>query len=165
MVKTITLEYSSDIAYAMAYSSNSNVKVVMEQGGVNACILTLTNATGSVQAATLTVEGNAIELNSHTVYSEDEDSVNSYGAVEYTHPASELVRTEEQAKYIGSIILARMRAGEGVITTEWRGNPALEIGTGYKCIDRFGDGKDLVCEYNKFSYNGGLKQQTRGRLK
>ena len=164
-VKTITLEYSSDIAYAMAYSSNSNVKVVMEQGGVNACILTLTNTTGSVQAATLTVEGNAIELNSHTIYTEDEDSVNSYGAVEYTHPASELVRTEEQAKYIGSIILARMRAGEGVITTEWRGNPALEIGTGYKCIDRFGDGKDLVCEYNKFSYNGGLKQQTRGRLK
>lgn len=164
-VKTITLEYSSDIAYAMAYSSNSNVKVVMEQGGVNACILTLTNATGSVQAATLTVEGNAIELNSHTIFTEDEDSVNSYGAVEYTHPASELVRTEEQAKYIGSIILARMRAGEGVITTEWRGNPALEIGTGYKCIDRFGDGKDLVCEYNKISYNGGLKQQTRGRLK
>lgn len=164
-VKTITLEYSSDIAYAMAYSSNSNVKVVMEQGGVNACILTLTNATGSVQAATLTVEGNAIELNSHTVYSEDEDSVNSYGAVEYTHPASELVRTEEQAKYIASIILAKMRAGEGVITSEWRGNPGLEIGSIYTCKDRFNDGKELVCEYNKFTYDGGLRHQTRGRLK
>lgn len=164
-VKTITLEYSSDIAYAMAYSSNSNVKVVMEQGGVNACILTLTNATGSVQAATLTVEGNAIELNSHIVYSEDEDSVNSYGAVEYTHPASELVRTEEQAKYIASIILAKMRAGEGVITSEWRGNPGLEIGSIYTCKDRFNDGKELVCEYNKFTYDGGLRHQTRGRLK
>ena len=164
-VKTITLEYSSDVAYAMAYSSNSNVKVVMEQGGVNACILTLTNTTGSVQAATLTVEGNAIELNSHTIYTEDEDSVNSYGAVEYTHPASELVRTEEQAKYIASIILAKMRAGEGVITSEWRGNPGLEIGSIYTCKDRFNDGKELVCEYNKFTYDGGLRHQTRGRLK
>lgn len=163
--RTISLDYSSDIAYAVVLSSNVNVRAVMRQGGVNSCLLTLTNRTGTKQTTILTVEGNAIELNSHTVLVEDEDSVNSYGTVEYSHTASELVQSESQARYIGGIILAKMRAGEGVITTEWRGNPALEIGAGYSSTDRFGDKKELICEYNKFSYDGGLKQQTRGRLK
>ena len=164
-VREVSLDYSSDVAYAVILSSNVNVRAVMEQGGVNSCLLTLTNRTGTSQTTTLTVEGNAIELNSHTVVVEDEDSVNSYGTVEYSHTASELVQSESQARYIGGVILAKMRAGEGVITTEWRGNPALEIGASYSSTDRFGDKKELICEYNKFSYDGGLKQQTRGRLK
>ena len=164
-VRDVSLDYSSDVAYAVILSSNVNVRAVMEQGGVNSCLLTLTNRTGTSQTTTLTVEGNAIELNSHTVVVEDEDSVNSYGTVEYSHTASELVQSESQARYIGGVILAKMRAGEGVITTEWRGNPALEIGASYSSTDRFGDKKELICEYNKFSYDGGLKQQTRGRLK
>ena len=163
--RTVTLDYSSDIAYAVAISSNANVRAVMEQEGVNSCTIILTNRTDEEQTTILSVEGNAIELNSHTITIEDEDSVNSYGAVEYSHTASELVQSESQARYIGSTILAKMRAGEGVITTEWRGNPALEIGTRYNSVDRFGDKKELECEYNKFSYDGGLKQQTRGRLK
>lgn len=164
-VREVSLDYSSDVAYAVILSSNVNVRAVMEQGGVNSCLFTLTNRTGTSQTTTLTVEGNAIELNSHTVVVEDEDSVNSYGTVEYSHTASELVQSESQARYIGGVILAKMRAGEGVITTEWRGNPALEIGASYSSTDRFGDKKELICEYNKFSYDGGLKQQTRGRLK
>lgn len=164
-VREVSLDYSSDVAYAVILSSNVNVRAVMEQGGVNSCLLTLTNRTGTSQTTTLTVEGNAIELNSHTVVVEDEDSVNSYGTVEYSHTASELVQSESQARYIGGVILAKMRAGEGVITTEWRGNPALEIGASYSSTDRFGDKKELICEYNKFSYDRGLKQQTRGRLK
>lgn len=164
-VREVSLDYSSDVAYAVILSSNVNVRAVMEQGGVNSCLLTLTNRTGTSQTTTLTVEGNAIELNSHMVVVEDEDSVNSYGTVEYSHTASELVQSESQARYIGGVILAKMRAGEGVITTEWRGNPALEIGASYSSTDRFGDKKELICEYNKFSYDGGLKQQTRGRLK
>lgn len=164
-VREVSLDYSSDVAYAVILSSNVNVRAVMEQGGVNSCLLKLTNRTGTSQTTTLTVEGNAIELNSHTVVVEDEDSVNSYGTVEYSHTASELVQSESQARYIGGVILAKMRAGEGVITTEWRGNPALEIGASYSSTDRFGDKKELICEYNKFSYDGGLKQQTRGRLK
>lgn len=164
-VREVSLDYSSDVAYAVILSSNVNVRAVIEQGGVNSCLLTLTNRTGTSQTTTLTVEGNAIELNSHTVVVEDEDSVNSYGTVEYSHTASELVQSESQARYIGGVILAKMRAGEGVITTEWRGNPALEIGASYSSTDRFGDKKELICEYNKFSYDGGLKQQTRGRLK
>lgn len=164
-VRTMTLDYSSDVAYAIALSNNANVRISMVESGVNCCTVTITNKSSTVQTATITVEGNAIELTSHTLTVRDEQSIKSYGAVEYSHTASELVQSEAQAERIGNLLLRRMRAGEGVITTEWRGDPALEIGTGYDCVDRFGDGKELVCEYNKFSYDGGLKQQTRGRSK
>ena len=56
-----------------------------------------------------------------------------------------------------------MHAGEGVITTQWRGNPALELGSKYESADRFDDTSELICEHNKFTYDGGLKQETRGR--
>ena len=164
-VRTMTLDYSSDVAYAIALSNNANVRISMVESGVNCCTVTITNKSSTVQTATITVEGNAIELTSHMVTVRDEQSIKSYGAVEYSHTASDLVQSEAQAERIGNLLLQRMRAGEGVITTEWRGDPALEIGTSYDCIDRFGDGKELVCEYNKFSYDGGLKQQTRGRSK
>lgn len=163
--KRIAVDFSTDIAHVQIKSSNASIESEIEYGGVNACILAVKNKTNTVQAVALTIEGNAIELTSYAIFENDEVSINSYGTVEYSHPASELVRTEEQARYIGSIILAKMRAGEGVITSEWRGNPGLEIGSSYTCKDRFNDGKELVCEYNKFTYDGGLRHQTRGRLK
>ena len=85
--------------------------------------------------------------------------------MDYSHPTSELVQSYEQAEYMATLLLTRMRAGEGSITTEWRGNPELETGLTYDCIDRFGDSAKLLCEYNKFTYDGGLKQETRGRKK
>ena len=66
-------------------------------------------------------------------------------------------------KYIANFLLEKMHAGEGVITTTWRGNPELNLGEKYVSVDRFGDSQDLVCEYNKFTFDGGLKQETRGR--
>lgn len=56
-----------------------------------------------------------------------------------------------------------MKANQGNITTTWRGNPALQLGDTYECEDRFGDSNKLICESNKFSFDGGLKQETRGR--
>lgn len=156
---------NTSLKFSIALSNNANVRISMVESGVNCCTATITNKSSTAQTATITVEGNAIELTSHTLTVRDEQSIKSYGAVEYSHTASELVQSEAQAERIGNLLLRRMRAGEGVITTEWRGDPALEIGTGYDCVDRFGDGKELVCEYNKFSYDGGLKQQTRGRSK
>ena len=61
------------------------------------------------------------------------------------------------------MLINKMKAGEGSITAEWRGNPELEVGLVYSLTDRFGDEEELVCESNKFSYDGGLKQETRGR--
>ena len=89
--------------------------------------------------------------------------MDNFGVIEYTHPASELVQSSEHAVYIADILLGKMKANQGNITTTWRGNPALQLGDRYECEDRFGDTNKLICEYNKFSFDGGLKQETRGR--
>ena len=56
-----------------------------------------------------------------------------------------------------------MKKGEGVITTAWRGSPSLDLGNIYKVKDRFGEKTELINEYNKFSFDGGLKVTSRGR--
>ena len=125
--------------------------------------MTVRNNSSTYATAIITISGNAIEINSKTLTKQDEESVENFGIVEYTHPASEFVQSYEHAEYIATILLGKMRANEGNITTTWRGNPALQLGDTYECEDRFGDKKQLFCEYNKFSYDGGLKQETRGR--
>jgi len=161
--RTIALNYTSEVAYAIPTSDNASVRISDFSGGVNACTMTVRNNSSSTQTATVIVSGNAIEINTTTIAVRDEDSISTYGVVEYSHPASELVQSQAHAEYIGSVLLGKMKAGEGVVTTTWRGNPGLALGETYDCEDRFGDTERFVCEYNKFSYDGGLKQETRGR--
>ena len=163
--KTIAIDYTSEVAYPTATSGNASVRIISYESGVNSCTCTLKNNAGTAQTTTITVSGNAIDINTRTVTVRDEESIQLYGVVEYSHPTSELVQSYEQAEYMATLLLNRMKAGEGSITTEWRGNPELETGLIYNCVDRFGDSKKLLCEYNKFSYSGGLKQETRGRKK
>ena len=158
-------DYTSEVAYPYAKLSNALVQIVSFDSGVNSCTCVIKNNSGTVQSATITVSGNAININTRTVTVRDEKSIEVYGVVDYSHPTSELVQSYEQAEHMATLLLTRMRAGEGSITTEWRGNPELETGLTYDCIDRFGDSAKLLCEYNKFTYDGGLKQETRGRKK
>ena len=161
--KTLTIDYTSEVAFPSAVSSNAQVQIVSFESGVNSCICVVKNNANAAQTALITVSGNALEINSRTVTVRDEESILNYGVVEYSHTASELVQSYEQAEYIATVLINRMRAGEGSITAVWRGNPELEVGAAYDCTDRFGDTERLFCEYNKFSYDGGLKQETRGR--
>ena len=163
--KMITIDYTSEVAYPSAVSSNVAVRIISFGSGVNSCTCVLRNNTGTAQTTVITVSGNAIDINTRTVTVRDEESIFLYGIVEYSHPTSELVQSHEQAEYMATLLLNRMKAGEGSITAEWRGDPALEVGLAYDSIDRFGDKENLICEYNKFSYDGGLKQETRGRKK
>lgn len=163
--KMITIDYTSEVAYPSAVSSNAAVRIISFGSGVNSCTCVLRNNTGTAQTTVITVSGNAIDINTRTVTVRDEESIFLYGIVEYSHPTSELVQSHEQAEYMATLLLNRMKAGEGSITAEWRGDPALEVGLAYDSIDRFGDKENLICEYNKFSYDGGLKQETRGRKK
>lgn len=163
--RTITIDYTSEVAYPLAVCSNSAVRIVSFDSGVNSCTCVLRNLTGTAQTATITVSGNAINVETRTVTVTDEESIANYRIIEYSHPTSELVQSYVQAEYMAKIILNRLRAGEGSITTVWRGNPELEVGVGFDCTDRFGDMKSLICEYNKFSYDGGLRQETRRRKK
>lgn len=161
--KAISLDFTTEIAYAAAVSNNASVRISNFSSGVNACTMSVRNTSATYATAIITISGNALEINSKTLTKQDTESVENFGLVEYTHPASELVQSYEHAEYIATILLEKMRANEGNITTIWRGNPLLRLGDTYECEDRFGDKKQLLCEYNKFSYDGGLKQETRGR--
>lgn len=161
--RTISLEYSAEIAYASAVADNANVRISNFSGGVNSCTFVVRNASASAITANIVVSGNAIEISSNTIYVRDESSINTFGVVEYSHPVSELVQSLSHAERIANVLLQKMKAGEGVITATWRGNPDLILGQTYDCEDRFGDEKRLICEYNKFTFDGGLKQETRGR--
>ena len=163
--KLMTIDYTSEVAYPTAASSNAAVRIVSFNSGVNSCVCELRNTAGTAQTAVITVSGNAIDINTRTVTVRDEESIYMYGIVEYKHPTSELVQSYEQAEYMAKLLLDRMRAGAGTITAVWRGNPELEVGLAYDNTDRFGDKESLLCEYNKFTYDGGLKQETRGRKK
>ena len=161
--QTLTVDYTSEVAYPNAASNNASVRIVSFESGVNSCKCVVRNTSATAQTALITVSGNAIEINSRTVTVRDEESILNYGVVEYSHTASELVQSYEQAEYMATVLINRMRAGEGSITAVWRGNPNLEVGAAYDLTDRFGDKERLLCEYNKFNYDGGLKQETRGR--
>lgn len=162
---SITIDFTSDVAYPIIESSNLSVRIENFESGVNSATCTLINSTAIPQTTTILIQGNAIEIVDRTITAQDEESILNYGVVEFSHPTSELVQSQEQAEYIASVLIKKMHAGEGVITTMWRGNPELGLGERYDATDRFGDDVELVCEYNKFSYDGGLKQETRGRKK
>lgn len=159
----LTLDYNTEVAYPAMGTDNLNVLLTDFQGGVNACSVVAKNKTAEKQKAVLTVTGKAIEITTKSLTMQDDDSVRNNGVTEYSHPSSDLVQSHAQAEYIARILLERMHAGEGVITTTWRGNPKLNLGEKYESADRFGDSQELVCEYNKFTFDGGLKQETRGR--
>ena len=159
----LTLDYNTEVAFPAIESDNLNVLLTDFQGGVNACSVVAKNATTEKQKAVLTVTGKAIEITTKTLTVQDDESVRNNGITEYSHPSSDLVQSHEQAHYIANLLLEKMHAGEGVVTTTWRGNPELNLGNRYVSKDRFGDGQELVCEYNKFTFDGGLKQETRGR--
>lgn len=159
----LTLDYNTEVAYPAIETDNLNVILTDFQGGVNACSVVAKNKTAEKQKAVLTVTGKAIEITTKALTKQDDESVRNNGITEYSHPSSDLVQSHDQAEYIANFLLEKMHAGEGVVTTTWRGNPELNLGEKYVSVDRFGDSQDLVCEYNKFTFDGGLKQETRGR--
>lgn len=159
----LRLDYNTEVAFPAIESDNLNVLLTDFQGGVNACSVVATNTTNQKQKAILTVTGQAIEITTKSLTKQDDDSARNNGITEYSHPSSDLVQSHEQAEYIADFLLRKMHAGEGVVTTTWRGNPTLNLGETYISADRFGDSQELVCEYNKFTFDGGLKQETRGR--
>ena len=159
----ITLDYSHNAAYPQVESSNVNFLLSDIELGVNACTLKIKNTLGNRDSTTITVTGNSIDVTYKTIAASDDASVRDYGEFEYSHPSSELIQTYDLASRIASTILNKLKAGEGVITNKWRGSTDLTLGKHYKVIERNGNETDLVCEYNKITYDGGLTQETRGR--
>lgn len=159
----VTLDYSLDIADAEISINTSNITISDFKSGINACTVTLTNEQDVQRQGTLTVKGYAIDVAYKTLTIQDDDSVRDYGTFEYKHPSTQLIQSSTQAKKLAQTLLARMKAGEGVVTTVWRGSPNIKVGDKYTCKDKFGDINEFTCEYNKITFDGGLKQETRGR--
>ena len=162
-VVEVTLDYSVDVAYAEISINTENITISNFQSGINACTVTLANEQDKQRQGTLKVKGNAIDVTYRTLSIQDEDSVRDYGTFEYKHPSTQLIQSSTQAKKLAQTLLARMKAGEGVVTSVWRGSPTIKVGNKYKCRDQYGDINDFTCEYNKITFDGGLKQETRGR--
>ena len=162
-VVEVTLDFNLDIAYAEISINSENITISNFQAGINACTVTLSNEQDKQRQGTLTVKGNAIDVTYKTLTIQDDDSVRDYGTFEYKHPSSQLIQSSTQAKKLAQTLLARMKAGEGVVTSVWRGSPTIKVGNKYKCRDQYGDINDFTCEYNKITFDGGLKQETRGR--
>lgn len=159
----VTLDYSLDIADAEISINTSNITISDFKSGINACTVTLINEQDVQRQGTLTVKGYAIDVAYKTLTIQDDDSVRDYGTFEYKHPSTQLIQSSTQAKKLAQTLLARMKAGEGVVTTVWRGSPNIKVGDKYTCKDKFGDINEFTCEYNKITFDGGLKQETRGR--
>ena len=162
-VVEVTLDFNLDIAYAEISINSENITISNFQAGINACTVTLSNEQDKQRQGTLTVKGNAIDVTYKTLTIQDDDSVRDYGTFEYKHPSTQLIQSSTQAKKLAQTLLARMKAGEGVVTSVWRGSPTIKVGNKYKCRDQYGDINDFTCEYNKITFDGGLKQETRGR--
>ena len=162
-VVEVTLDFNLDIAYAEISINSENITISNFQAGINACTVTLANEQDKQRQGTLTVKGNAIDVTYKTLTIQDDDSVRDYGTFEYKHPSTQLIQSSTQAKKLAQTLLARMKAGEGVVTSVWRGSPTIKVGNKYKCRDQYGDINDFTCEYNKITFDGGLKQETRGR--
>ena len=161
----MSLDYASEIADAWAESDNASIGITGFTSGVNAGEFTVTNIGTGFLSAKITVTGFAVSVSTVTVTARDEESIKQFGVTSYSHPTSELVRSYEHAMYIATKLLSKLHAGEGVVTAVWRGNPNLELGAEYGYTDRFGEYSRLVCEYNKYTYDGSLKHETRGRKK
>lgn len=159
----IIIDYITEVTYATLTCDNPKINVASFVGGTNACKVKLINTTSIDQEGNITIKGPKLTINYKTISVQDDISVRNYGAFEYKHPTSIFIQDKYKATEVATKLLNRMKAGEGTFKTVWRGNPNLELGDRYNFDRGPGEENDFICEYNKFSFDGGLKQETRGR--
>ncbi len=159
----IVIDYTTEVVYSFLSCDNENIEISNFTCGIDACKVTLTNHSSTSQTGTITITGYTIEINYKAISVEDEVSVRDYGAFEYKHQTSDFIQDSIKARQIATKLLNRMKSGEGTIKAVWRGNPGLELGNAFNC-DRGPDEENtLVCEANKITFDGSLRQETRGR--
>lgn len=159
----LTIDYNLDVTDATIEVSNPSLLFDYFSSGINACGVKIRNSSSSIEEGTITIKGFAIDITYKTVFVQDENSIRDYGAFDYKHPSSDLVQSSVRAIAIATTLMNKLKTGEGVITTIWRGNPSLELGKTYRTKNKHNQENVLICEYNKLSFDGGLKQETRGR--
>ena len=162
---TVIADYSDEIAdVVITLSHITGLEIINFESGINAGKFEIKNNTGSIIAATVSIEGYKLNISTQTAAIQDNESVNRWGRQEVSYQSSCLIQSYEKACDTGQYILSTLNQGSAKIDISWRGGPALKLMDKFIATDRFNDSAAYVCQYNGYSYDGGLKQQTKGRL-
>ena len=159
------LDYNGLITnVSVDYTPVDGLELVTHNAYVNCGEITFKNTTDKIIFLMLTVKGNAIKMNTQTINVCDNDSIERFGVKSYNHTSSYLVQNYDTAMEIGNNLLERLSMRSGRIDIEFRGDPSLLLEQEFECSNRFGDTNNIECEYNRYVFDGGLTQQTKGRI-
>lgn len=162
--RTMIVDYSQNVMNAyLEYLPVDKIKLVKFESSVNCARFELENTSSEIAIVNVEISGLVIAVNTQTVIIEDEESVENYGVMSYKHNSSDLVQTYARAVEIGNYFMKVLNQGAGTLKVTWRGDPNLMLEDKFSCVDRFGTEKDYICQSNKYTFDGGLKQETKAR--
>lgn len=163
--RTLIVDYSGYVSNAMiSFLPSIGIELISFESGVNAGKFTLKNNNATAYTTTVTIKGYSLTISTRTIAVKDDASIDKWGKQEYIYPNSDLIQSYERAKEIGEMILTRLTAINGNLKITWRGDPALSLQDSFIIKDKYGTENTCVNEYNRFKFDGGLQQDTRGRL-
>ena len=158
------LEKNQNVTNAyLSYLPLENINLVSFKSSINCGEFELENTSDETIVVAVEVSGLAIAVNTQTVIIEDSESVGNYGVMSFKPAPSELVQTYSRAVEIGNYFMQILNQGAGTLRIVWRGDPALMLEDKFTCVNRFGKAKEYINQYNRFTFNGGLKQETKAR--
>jgi len=163
--KSLTVDYSGLISDAvLSILPSIGIEIMEFESGVNAGKFILKNNTNGLVSTVVKIQGFSLSAKTQTVVVNDEKSIEAWGKQEYIYESSDLVQTYERAEEIARLILSRLTEANGNVKITWRGDPGLGLQDTFITSDRFGARDKCINEYNRFKFDGGLKQDSRGRL-
>jgi hypothetical protein len=163
--KTLTVDYGSLITDAfISMQPSAGIQVINFDSGVNGGKFTIKNNNTTAAVITVTIKGMSMSTSTQTVVATDEESIEAWGKQEYIYESSDLIQSYDRAQEIAELLLSRLRQGNGNVKISWRGDPGLGLQDTFVTRDRYGTTDKCVNEYNRYKFDGGLQQETRGRL-
>lgn len=162
--RRMIVDYSQNVTNAyLTYLPIENINLLSFKSSINCGEFELENTSDQTIVVTVEISGLAIAVNTQTVIIEDEKSVGNYGVMSYKPASSELVQTYSRAVEIGNYFMQILNQGAGTLRIVWRGDPDLKLENKFTCVNRFGVAKEYINQYNRFTFDGGLKQETKAR--
>lgn len=163
---TSVLDYNGLITnVTIDYKSVEGLELACHNAYANCGEVTFKNTSDKIIYLIVSVKGNAIKMNTQTINVCDNDSIDRFGIKSYSHNSSFLLQSYDGAIDIGNKLLQRLSSNSrGQVDIEFRGDPSLNLEQEFECSNRYGDSNKSVCEYNRYVFDGGLKQQTKGRI-
>lgn len=162
--RAMIVDFSQDVTDAyMTYLPITNIHLNYFNSSINCGKFELENLSNETATVSIEITGLAISVNKQTVIIEDEESVSNYGVMSFKHTSSDLIQTYARAVEIGEYFMSILNQGAGTLRISFRGNPQLFLEDKFTCVDRFGISKEYIATYNRFIFDGGLKQETKAR--